>query len=77
MRHRQADFALNLPENSSMHKHLHSAYTSLDGNEYFDVEEYSASENWIRVHIGKARTRTGRLVTITKRGEVTVRQEVT
>lgn len=44
----------------------------LDGKEYFDVEEYCLSEGWIRLPAGKARTRTGRPVTITKRGEVTV-----
>lgn len=47
----------------------------LDGKEYFDVEEYCQSEGWIRLPAGKARTRTGRPVTITKRGEVMVRYE--
>lgn len=47
----------------------------LDGKEYFDVEEYCVSEGWIRLPAGKARTRTGRPVTITKRGEVSVRYE--
>ena len=47
----------------------------LDGKEYFDVEEYCAPEGWIRLPAGKARTRTGRPVTITKRGEVTIRYE--
>lgn len=47
----------------------------LDGKEYFDVEEYCVVEGWIRLPAGKARTRTGRPVTITKRGEVTVRYE--
>lgn len=47
----------------------------LDGKEYFNVEEYCQSEGWIRLPAGKARTRTGRPVTITKRGEVTVRYE--
>lgn len=47
----------------------------LDGKEYFDVEEYCVSEGWIRLPAGKARTRTGRPVTITKRGAVTVRYE--
>lgn len=47
----------------------------LDGKEYFDVEEYCKSEGWIRLPAGKARTRTGRPVTITKRGDVTVRYE--
>ena len=47
----------------------------LDGKEYFDVEEYCTSEGWVRLPAGKARTRTGRPVTITKRGEVTVRYE--
>lgn len=47
----------------------------LDGKEYFDVEEYCTSEGWIRLPAGKARTRTGRPVTITRRGVVTVRYE--
>ncbi len=47
----------------------------LDGREYFDVEEYCLSEGWIRLPAGKSRTRTGRPVTITKKGEVTVRYE--
>lgn len=47
----------------------------LDGKEYFDVEEYCLSEGWIRLPAGKARTRTGRPVTITKKGEVAVRYE--
>ena len=47
----------------------------LDGKEYFDVEEYCRSEGWVRLPAGKARTRTGQPVTITKRGEVTVRYE--
>lgn len=47
----------------------------LDGKEYFNVEEYCVSEGWIRLPAGKARTRTGRPVTITKRGEVSVRYE--
>lgn len=47
----------------------------LDGKEYFNVEEYCQSEGWIRLPAGKARTRTGRPVTITKRGEVAVRYE--
>jgi len=47
----------------------------LDGKEYFDVEEYCTSEGWVRLPAGKARTRTGRPVTITKRGDVTVRYE--
>lgn len=47
----------------------------LDGKEYFDVEEYCVSEGWIRLPAGKARTRTGRPVTITKRGQVTVSYE--
>jgi hypothetical protein len=47
----------------------------LDGKEYFNVEEYCTTEGWIRLPAGKARTRTGRPVTITKRGEVTVRFE--
>ena len=46
-----------------------------NGKEYFDVEEYCVSEGWIRLPAGKARTRTGRPVTITKRGDVTVRYE--
>lgn len=49
----------------------------LDGKEYFDVEEYCTTEGWIRLPAGKARTRTGRPVTITKRGEVVVRYEQT
>lgn len=49
----------------------------LDGKEYFNVEEYCTSEGWVRLPAGKARTRTGRPVTITKRGEVTVRYEET
>jgi hypothetical protein len=47
----------------------------LDGKEYFNVEEYCTTEGWVRLPAGKARTRTGRPVTITKRGEVTVRYE--
>lgn len=47
----------------------------LDDKEYFDVEEYCVTEGWIRLPAGKARTRTGRPVTITKRGQVTVRYE--
>lgn len=47
----------------------------LDGKEYFDVEEYCVTEGWLRLPAGKARTRTGRPVTITKRGVVTVRYE--
>lgn len=47
----------------------------LDGREYFDVEEYCTTEGWVRLPAGKARTRTGRPVTITRRGEVTVRYE--
>lgn len=47
----------------------------LDGKEYFNVEEYCTSEGWVRLPAGKARTRTGRPVTITRRGEVTVRYE--
>jgi hypothetical protein len=47
----------------------------LDGKEYFNVEEYCKTEGWVRLPAGKARTRTGRPVTITKRGEVTVRYE--
>ena len=47
----------------------------LDGKEYFDVEEYCTSEGWVRLPAGKARTRTGRPVTITKRGNVTVKYE--
>jgi hypothetical protein len=47
----------------------------LDGKEYFDVEEFYASEGWVRLPAGKARIRTGRPVTVTGRGEVTVRYE--
>ena len=47
----------------------------LNGKEYFDVEEYCTSEGWVRLPAGKARTRTGRPVTITKRGDVTVKYE--
>lgn len=47
----------------------------LAGKEYFNVEEYCVSEGWIRLPAGKAKTRTGRPVTITKNGEVTVRYE--
>lgn len=47
----------------------------LGGKEYFNVEEYCTTEGWIHLPAGKARTRTGRPVTITKRGEVTVRYE--
>jgi len=47
----------------------------LDGKEYFNVEEYCKSEGWVRLPAGKARTRTGRPVTITRRGDVTVRYE--
>lgn len=49
----------------------------LDGKEYFDVEEYCTIEGWIRLPAGKARARTDRPVTITKRGEVIVRYEDT
>ena len=45
------------------------------GVEKTNVEEYCVSEGWIRLPAGKARTRTGRPVTITKRGEVTLRYE--
>ena len=47
----------------------------LDGKEFVNVEEYCTTEGWVRLPAGKARTRTGRPVTITKRGEVTVRYE--
>ena len=47
----------------------------LDGKEYFDVEEYCTPEGWVRLPAGKARTRTGRPVTITKRGDVKVQYE--
>ena len=47
----------------------------LDGKEYFNVEEYCKSEGWVRLPAGKARTRTGRPVTITRRGDVTVQYE--
>ena len=47
----------------------------LDGKEYFNVEEYCKTEGWVRLPAGKARTRTGRPVTITKHGDVTVRYE--
>jgi hypothetical protein len=47
----------------------------LDGKEYFDVEEYCKTEGWIRLPAGKARTRTGRPVTITRHGEVAVQYE--
>lgn len=52
-------------------------HVMLDGKEYFDVEEYCVSEGWVRLPAGKARTRTGRPVTITKRGEVTVQYDET
>ena len=47
----------------------------LDGKEYYNVEEYCTSEGWVRLPAGKARTRTGRPVTVTKRGDVTVRYQ--
>jgi len=47
----------------------------LDGKEHFDVEEYCVSEGWVRLPAGKARTRTGRPVTVTRRGAVTVQYE--
>lgn len=49
----------------------------LEGKEFFDVEEYCVSEGWVRLPAGKARTRTGRPVTITRRGEVKVHYEET
>jgi hypothetical protein len=42
----------------------------LDETEFFEVEEYSIPECWIRVPAGKARTRSGRPVTITRRGRI-------
>ena len=47
----------------------------LDGKEYFNVEEYCKTEGWVRLPAGKARTRSGRPVTITKHGDVTIRYE--
>lgn len=47
----------------------------LDEKEYSNVEEYCTSEGWVGLPAGRAITRTGRPVTITKRGEVTVWHE--
>jgi 5-methylcytosine-specific restriction endonuclease McrA len=42
----------------------------LDDKELFEVEEYSIPEGWIRISAGKARTRLGRPVTVTRKGRV-------
>jgi len=67
-----ADPASKFFDSTQLERGIH---VLLDGKEYFDVEEYCQSEGWIRLPAGKARTRTGRPVTITKRGDVTVRYE--
>ena len=41
-----------------------------NGNERDDVEEYSVSEGWIRVQVGKSRDRRGNPMTIKLKGEV-------
>ncbi len=43
------------------------------GKERFDVEEYSISENWVRVALGKKVDRHGRPLTIKLAGPVEVR----
>ena len=43
------------------------------GQERFDVEEYSISENWVRVALGKKVDRRGRPLTIKLSGPVEVR----
>ena len=40
------------------------------GQERQDVEEYSVSEGWIRVQVGKTVDRTGKPLTIKLKGEV-------
>ena len=42
------------------------------GRERFDVEEYSISEGWIRVQVGKTVDRKGKPLTIKLSGEVEV-----
>lgn len=42
------------------------------GRERFDVEEYSISEGWIRVQVGKTVDRKGKPLTIKLNGEVEV-----
>lgn len=42
------------------------------GRERFDVEEYSISESWIRVQVGKTVDRKGKPLTIKLNGEVEV-----
>ena len=46
---------------------------TFNGKERFDVEEYSISENWIRVGLGKKVDRHGRPLTIKLSGPVEVR----
>ena len=41
-----------------------------NGVERDDVEEYSASEGWIRVQVGKSRDRRGNPMTIKLKGDV-------
>lgn len=41
-----------------------------NGVERDDVEEYSVSESWIRVQVGKSRDRRGNPMTIKLKGEV-------
>ena len=43
------------------------------GKERFDVEEYSISENWVRVGLGKKVDRRGRPLTIKLSGPVEVK----
>ena len=43
------------------------------GKERFDVEEYSISENWVRVGLGKKVDRHGRPLTIKLSGPVEVK----
>ena len=40
------------------------------GKQRYDVEEYSVSEGWIRVQMGKSRDRFGQPMTIKMTGEV-------
>ena len=46
---------------------------SFKGKERFDVEEYSISEGWIRVGLGKKVDRRGRSLTIKLMGPVDVK----
>jgi hypothetical protein len=41
-----------------------------NGAERDDVEEYSVSEGWIRVQVGKSRDRRGNPMTVKLKGEV-------